>query len=109
MPDFTDIIRDGIRSLQVAFDKQWASLCGLMSSQRVGRIMWGTNVPLELEGVEGISLGAAAVFNRRQQLVSQCSSIRPVGLEPTTLGLEIPCSIQLSYGRTSLSFNPNVW
>jgi hypothetical protein len=39
MPDFTDIIRDGIRSLQVAFDKQWASLCGLTSSTRAGRIM----------------------------------------------------------------------
>jgi len=26
MPDFTDIIRDGIRSLQVAFDKQWAAV-----------------------------------------------------------------------------------
>ena len=27
------------------------------------------------------------------------NSIRPAGLEPATLGLEIPCSIQLSYGR----------
>ena len=25
--------------------------------------------------------------------------VRPAGLEPATLGLEIPCSIQLSYGR----------
>ena len=25
--------------------------------------------------------------------------IRPAGLEPATLGLEIPCSIHLSYGR----------
>jgi hypothetical protein len=64
MPDFTDIVRDGIRSLQVAFDKKWASFCGLMSSQRAGRIVWGTNGPLELEGVESISLGAAAVLAR---------------------------------------------
>jgi hypothetical protein len=64
MPDFTDIVRDGIRSLQVAFDKQWASFCGLMSSTRAGRIVWGTNGPLELEGVESISLGAAAVLAR---------------------------------------------
>jgi hypothetical protein len=64
MPDFTDIIRDGIRRLQVAFDKQWASFCGLMSSQRAGRIVWGTNGPLDLEGVERMSLGAAAVLAR---------------------------------------------
>ena len=25
---------------------------------------------------------------------------RPPGLEPGTLGLEVPCSIQLNYGRT---------
>ena len=25
--------------------------------------------------------------------------LRPAGLEPATLGLEIPCSIHLSYGR----------
>jgi hypothetical protein len=64
MPEFTDIIRDGIRGLQVAFDKQWASFCGLMSSQRAGRIVWATNGPLELEGVERMSLGAAAVLAR---------------------------------------------
>jgi len=27
------------------------------------------------------------------------NSVRPAGLEPATLGLEIPCSIHLSYGR----------
>jgi hypothetical protein len=64
MPDFTDVIRDRIRGLQVAFDKQWASLRGLMSSKRAGRIVWGTNGPLELEGVERMSLGAAAVLAR---------------------------------------------
>ncbi len=64
MPDFTDIIRDGIRGLQVALDKQWAAVWGLMSPQRAGRIMWGTNGPLELEGVERMSLGAAAVLAR---------------------------------------------
>jgi hypothetical protein len=64
MPEFTDVIRDGIRGLQVAFDKQWASFRGLMSSTRAGRIMWGTNGPLELEGVERMSLGAAAVLAR---------------------------------------------
>jgi hypothetical protein len=29
------------------------------------------------------------------------NSVRPAGLEPATLGLEIPCSIHLSYGRVS--------
>ena len=28
--------------------------------------------------------------------------VRPAGLEPATLGLEIPCSIRLSYGRVCL-------
>ena len=30
------------------------------------------------------------------------TEVRPAGLEPATLGLEIPCSIHLSYGRVSL-------
>lgn len=28
--------------------------------------------------------------------------VAPVGFEPTTLSLEVSCSIQLSYGATSL-------
>ena len=35
----------------------------------------------------------------RKALVLQCFSIRPPRLELGTLGLEIPCSIHLSYGR----------
>ena len=35
------------------------------------------------------------------------NSVRPAGLEPATLGLEIPCSIHLSYGR--VSFGPNFY
>ena len=31
---------------------------------------------------------------------SRSSLARPVGLEPTTCGLEVRCSIQLSYGRS---------
>jgi hypothetical protein len=30
--------------------------------------------------------------------------LRPAGLEPATLGLEIPCSIHLSYGRECLIY-----
>lgn len=64
MKDFADILRDGVTGLRVAFDKQWASLCGLTAPQQAGRIVWGTRGPLELEGVERISLGAAAVLAR---------------------------------------------
>ena len=32
------------------------------------------------------------------------SNMRPAGLEPATLGLEIPCSIHLSYGREGLFY-----
>ncbi len=33
------------------------------------------------------------------------SNMRPAGLEPATLGLEIPCSIHLSYGREGLFYS----
>ena len=44
------------------------------------------------------------VPDKKKALVSQCFSIRPAGLEPATLGLEIPCSIHLSYGRVCLFY-----
>jgi hypothetical protein len=34
--------------------------------------------------------------------ISYCFVVRPEGLEPPTLGSEVRCSIQLSYGRTCL-------
>ena len=40
----------------------------------------------------------------RKALVFQCFSIRPPRLELGTLGLEIPCSIHLSYGRVCLFY-----
>ena len=33
--------------------------------------------------------------------------VRPVGVEPTTYGLEVRCSIQLSYKRTGVTFSHN--
>lgn len=64
MPELTDFLHDLIRKLQVGFDMQWSSVYGLSTPQRAGRIVWGTRGPLVLEGVESISLGAAAVLAR---------------------------------------------
>ena len=35
----------------------------------------------------------------------QIKATRPEGLEPSTYGLEIRCSVQLSYGRKCSAFN----
>ena len=39
-----------------------------------------------------LNVGTIGVFSRKVA--------RPAGLEPAAPGLEVPCSIQLSYGRT---------
>lgn len=59
-----DFLRAAITKLQSAFDRLWASVYGLRTPQRAGRIVWSARGPLELEGVESISLGAAAVLAR---------------------------------------------
>lgn len=64
MPELPDFLRDLTRKVQVAFDRQYSSIYGLRTPQRAGRIVWGTRGPLELYGVESISLGAAAVLAR---------------------------------------------
>lgn len=64
MPELSDFIRDVTRKLQVAFDRQWLSIWGLRTLKRANRIVWSTRGPLVLEGVERISLGAAAVLAR---------------------------------------------
>jgi len=53
----------------VAFDRQWSSVWGLRTPQRAGRIVWGTRGPLVLDGVERISLGAAAVLARHDSVL----------------------------------------
>ena len=53
----------------MAFDRQWSSIYGLRTPQRAGRIVWGTRGPLVLEGVERISLGAAAVLARHDSVL----------------------------------------
>src|SRR5688572_31528060 len=48
---------------------------------------------------------AFAVMGRRQSAkrsaVFSAEVVRPAGIEPATLGLEVRCSVQLSYGRTA--------
>ena len=39
-----------------------------------------------------------SVFLKSEAIMNRFALATPVGLEPTTAGLEIPCSIQLSYG-----------
>ena len=50
-----------------------------------------------------INTQGASLTNLQEVRVKLCSVgvelARPVGLEPTTTGLEIRCSIHLSYGR----------
>jgi hypothetical protein len=69
MPELPDFIRASIRTVQVAFDRQWSSVWGLRTPQRAGRIVWGTRGPLVLDGVERISLGAAAVLARHDSVL----------------------------------------
>ena len=56
------------------------------------------------QGGQGRNLTSDVTRPSRATPKSQKTAIRPGGLEPPTLGLEIPCSIRLSYGRKVLKY-----
>ena len=47
----------------------------------------------------GLEPATFDVTGQRSNQLSYIPIVLAAGLEPATLGLEIPCSIQLSYGR----------
>jgi hypothetical protein len=46
-----------------------------------------------------LELRAGALLAKDNNVIRADEQLRPAGLEPATDGLEIRCSIQLSYGR----------
>ena len=52
-----------------------------------------------------LSISLLGLLNAQSPFDLQLREVRPAGLEPATHGLEIRCSIQLSYGRKLLTLN----
>ena len=53
-----------------------------------------------MHAASSLRLGRSGANQARKPRINRdLSEARPAGIEPATLGLEVPCSIRLSYGR----------
>ena len=90
---------------------------GTLMAWPVMGLVWAEAVRRPKPAARTVAQRSRKIFIERWSIVSPAaagstakvkvqSEVRPAGFEPTTVGLEIRCSIQLSYGRNY--FNTNI-